>query len=153
MKRTLQSDPKKPMSLLILLLALVVASCASSESREKKQEEVLRASVDTFNSAFKWEDYIQAAVFVAPDKKQLFWEQADKFKGKIRLTDYELREVELKDKGATATAILHFQYWRLDSPTLRSITLTQKWYYTSKDKQWRVSESGYSAITRGQKSF
>lgn len=141
------------MSLLILLLALMAASCGSYESQEKKQEELFRASVDAFNSAFRWEDYAQAAVYVSPDKKEQFWEQADKFKGKIRLTDYELREVELQDKGTRGRAILRFQYWRLDSPTLQSITFTQKWYYIPKDKRWRVSDSGYGAITRGQKSY
>jgi hypothetical protein len=139
---------------LILFLALTVASCASTGgSHDKKLEELLKASVETFNSAFKWEEYSDAAVFVPSAKKEAFWAEVDKFKGKIRLTEYELREVEVKQMSGTATAILRFQYWRLEEPTLVNVTLTQKWHYIEKDKLWKVSESGFGAITKTPARF
>jgi hypothetical protein len=137
---------------LVLFFALIVASCASTgEGQEKKEERLLRASVEAFNGAFRWEEYAQASVFVPPDKREAFWAEVDKFKGKIRITDYELRDVELKDKGVWAIAILRFQYWRLESPILKSVSFTQRWYFTEKDKLWRVSDSGFGAIT--EKNF
>ncbi len=138
---------------LIVFLALIVASCASTGGQEKKLEESLKSSVDAFNADFKWEDYSAADAFVPSDKKEAFWAEVDKFKGKIRLTEYELREVTLKDRSGSATALLHFQYWRPEAPTLESVTFTQKWYYIEKDKLWKVSDSGFGAITKTRAGF
>ena len=91
--------------------------------------------------------------FRASGKKEQFWAEADRFKGKIRISDYEVRQVDSKGKGGLATAILHLQYWRPESPILQSVTFTQKWYYTEKDKLWRVSDTGFEAITRGRAEF
>ena len=71
------------------------------------------------------------------DKKEHFWAEVDKFKGKIRITDYNLREVELKDKSTSANAILYFQFWRLESPTLQTVTFTQKWCFTKRTNSGR----------------
>jgi hypothetical protein len=153
MKQTGKTDSKKLRVSLILFLALIVASCASTGRQEKKLEELLKLSVDAFNGAFRWEDYVQAAAFVPKDKEERFWAEVDKFKGKIRITDYEVREVEFKDERSSGTAILHFQYWRPASPTLESVTFTQKWYYSEKDKLWKVSDSGFGAITKTRAGF
>jgi hypothetical protein len=94
-----------------------------------------------------------AAAFVPKDKKEQFWVEVDKFKGKIRIVEFNLREVELTDKSAGANVIMHFQFWRLESPTVQTVTFTQKWHYTEKDKQWRVSDSGYGAIVKTRAAF
>ena len=138
---------------LILFFALIVASCASSGSHEKKMQEAMKLSVEAFNGAFKWEDYADAAAFVPMAKKEAFWAEVDKFKGKIRLTEYEVREVHVNEISGLATAILRFQYWRPDEPTLVSVTLTQKWYYVEKDKLWKIGESGFGAITKTPARF
>jgi hypothetical protein len=137
----------------ILILALIAASCASTGGQDKKRGESLKVSVDEFNSAFKWEEYTEAAAFVPSDKKEHFWAEVDRFKGKIRITDYNLREVDQKDKSTSANAILYFQFWRLESPTLQTVTFTQKWSFDQKEKQWKVSDSGFGAITKTRAGF
>jgi len=144
---------KKLSLFLIVFVALIVASCASAGRHEEKLKESLKASVDTFNSAFKWEDYSDAVAFVPVAKKEAFWAEVDKFKGKIRLTEYELREVSVKEHVSSASAIVHFQYWRPEEPSLLSVTFTQKWYYIEKDKLWKVSDSGFGAITKTPARF
>ena len=136
----------------IIFLALIITSCASTWGENKKPEE-FKDSIDAFNSAFRWEEYKEAAAFVPPDKKEEFWAQVDKFKGKIRITDFEVRETQLKDKNPSATAILHLQYWRTESPTLQTVTFTQKWYYNAKEKKWMVVDHGFGAITRSGAGF
>ncbi len=134
--------------LFILFLALFVASCASSaEKLEKKGLESLKSSVEAFNAAFKWEEYTTAADFLPHEKKAEFWKEVDQFKGKLRITDIEVRDVEVATKGTSGVAILHFQYWRPEAPVLKEATITQRWYYTDKDKLWRVSDSGFEAIS------
>jgi hypothetical protein len=159
MTQTWKTGPRKLRLPFILFLALILASCASTGSQEKqdKQDKKLEASlklaIDGFNSSFRWEDYTGAETFVPKDKKEQFWAEVDKFKGKIRITDFNLREVELKDKSTSADAILYFQFWRLESPTLQTVTFTQKWRYTEKDKHWKLSDSGFGVITKSRAGF
>ena len=135
---------------LMLFIALIVASCASTGGQEKEDEASLRQSVEGFYDAFREEDYTAAVAFIPPNKKEQFWAEADRFKGKIRLSDLELREVQLKGKGGQALAILHTQFWRTESPVLRSVTFTQKWHHSQKEKVWRLDDSGFAAITEAR---
>jgi len=153
MTQTGKTGPRKLRLPFVLFLALIVASCASTGGEGKKLEDSLKLSVDAFNSAFRWEDYKEAGAFVPPDKKEQFWAEVDKFKGKIRIIEYNLREVELKDKSRSANAILYFQFWRLESPTVHTVTFTQKWYFVEKDRLWKVSDSGFGAITKTDVRF
>ena len=125
--------------------ALLVATAAASASTEDHDNN-LKSSVKAFNEAFRFEDYAQASVFVSPDKKEKFWSEVDRFQGKIRLAEYELRDMQLDEKKSHATAILYCQYWRPESPILKTVSFTQKWQYSEKDKTWRVSDSGFEAF-------
>jgi len=146
MKQIGKSGLKELRFLLIVFLALVMMSCASASNKEQKLTEQLSESVDAFENAFRWEDYSQAAIFVPAAKKERFWAQVDKFKGKIRLTEFEVRDVDSKDCAA-AIVIVRFQYWRTDSPTLKNATVTQKWYYNEKEKHWTITDTGLGAIS------
>ncbi|MFZ0927959.1 MAG: hypothetical protein WAN11_05140 [Syntrophobacteraceae bacterium] len=153
MTQTEKTGSRKLWLPFILFLAVLVTSCASTGGQEKKSENSLKLSVDIFNGAFRWEDYAEAAAYVPADKKERFWAVTDKLKGKVRITDFNLREVEFKDKSHTANAILQFQFWRFESPTLQTVTFTQKWYFIEKEKQWKVSDSGFGAITNTNVGF
>lgn len=131
-----------------VLAALALASCGGFSSSSEKKEKELNASVEAFNSSFRWEDYKSASRFVDVDKKELFWAEVDKFKGKIRLVDFQIREVEQDQQAKKGTAILYYQYYRTDSPSLQTVTFTQKWYFSEKDKGWKLWQSGYGAITK-----
>ena len=124
--------------------ALLVATAAASASAEHPDK--LKDSVNAYNEAFRSEDYAQASVFVGPDKREKFWSEVDRFQGKIRLAEYELRDMQLDEKKSHATAILYFQYWRPESPIVKTVSFTQKWQYSEKDKTWRVSDSGFEAF-------
>ena len=126
--------------------AAVLTAAVASSASPKDPDKNLKESVQAFNEAFRFEDYTQAVVSVSPDKKEKFWSEADRFKGRIRIADYELRDVQLDEKKNHATAILYFQYWRPESPTLKAVSCTQKWQYFEKDKTWRVSDWGFEAI-------
>ena len=123
------------------VLTVAAASSASTEDKDKFKD-----SVRAFIEAFRFEDYAQASVFVSPECKEKFWSEVDRFQGKIRITEYELRDMQLGEKKNHATVILYFQYWRIESPFLKTVSLTQKWQYSEKDKKWRVSDSGFEAF-------
>ena len=153
MTQTAKTGPRRLGPLFVLFLALIVASCASSGSQDKKLVTSLKLSVDAFNDAFRSEEYTEAAAFVPADKKEYFWAEVDRFKGKIRITDYNLREVQHTDKSTSANPIMYFQFYRLDSAALQTVTFTQKWYFDQKDKGWKVSDSGFGAITKTRAGF
>jgi hypothetical protein len=125
--------------------ALVVATMAASASTGNHDTN-LKDSVEAFNGAFRSEDYKRASVFVSPDRKEKFWSEADRFQGKIRIAEYELRDIQLDEKKNCATANFCSQYWRTESPILSTVSFTQKWQYSEKDKTWRVSDSGFEAF-------
>jgi hypothetical protein len=141
---------------VILLLALVLAACASLENDDKKMPETLKASVETFNSDVKWEDYSAALAFVPADKKEQFWAVMDRLKGKIRIIEFQIREVDNPDKKqdkkehkqSSGNATLTCQYWRTDSPILQTVCICQKWYYIEKEKIWKVQESGLGVLVK-----
>jgi hypothetical protein len=155
MTQTLKSTWSKLDVPIVVILALTLAACASMGGGrdEAKIEEALKASVEAFNGDIKWEDYQGASSFQPADKKGEFWAEMDRFKGKIRIVEYQLREVEFKAKSCSATAILSFQYWRTDAPTIRTVTLNQKWYFIEKERQWKVLDSGFGAITKPRPSL
>jgi hypothetical protein len=124
---------------------VLVATAAASASDEDHDDN-LKGSVKAFNEAFRFEDYAQASGFVSPDKKENFLSEVDRFQGKIRLAEYELRDMQLDERKNHATAILCFQYWRPESPILKTVSFTQKWQYSEKEKTWRVSDSGFEAF-------
>jgi hypothetical protein len=149
MTRTRKSTRYKLAIPIIVLLALILAACASTGSSGdyKKRSELLSTSVEAFNGAVKWEDYSAAATFVPPGKKDEFWAEVDRFKGKVRIVEYQIRELENEEKSCSATVILYFQYWRTDSPTVQNLSINQKWYYIEKEKQWKLLDSGLGAMT------
>ena len=124
------------------MLTATVATSALTEEDNKK----LKDSVRAFNQSFRCQDYKQASVFVSPEKKEEFWSEVDRFQGKIRITEYELRDMQLDEKKNCATVIFCSQYWRTESPILSTVSFTQKWQYSEKDKTWRVSDSGFEAF-------
>ncbi len=127
-------------------VAVVAVGAAASAASTDDHDKNFKDSVQAFNEAFQFEDYVQASVFVGPDKKEKFWTEADRFKGKIRITEFELRDTQLDEKKNHATVMMYFQYWRTNSPILTGVSLTQKWQYSEKDKKWRISDSGFEAF-------
>ncbi|MEM5789446.1 MAG: hypothetical protein AAGU11_19205 [Syntrophobacteraceae bacterium] len=130
-----------------LLASAVLASCGSMNKGEKKKENLLM-TVEAFNSAFKWEDYNAAGMFIAPGKKEQFWKEVDLFKGKIRITDVQIRDVDYIDNSPSGTVILWVQYFRTSLPTLQTVTFRQRWYFLEEEKHWQLVESGFQAISK-----
>lgn len=133
-----------------LLIAVSLASCGSMGGGGSKGKEGLSASVEAFNRAFKWEDYNAASIFVGFGQKEQFWRDADRFKGKIRITDFQIRDIDHVEKSTTGTAILCMQHYSTSSPTLESVTFSQTWYFSEKDKGWLVKDTGFQAILKKQ---
>jgi hypothetical protein len=133
---------------VVLLLTLILAACASMDGTDKKSYETLQSAVEAFNGAVKWEEYSTAAAFLPVGQKEQFWAIADRLKGKVRIVEFQVRELEQVDKKLSGVVTLSCQYWRTDMPTLQTVCLCQKWYYIEKEKTWKVQENGLGTLVR-----
>lgn len=122
-------------------VAVVTVTAAQIKDPDKLQK-----SLQGFNDSFKFQDYTRASAFVGPDAKEKFWSEADRFEGKIRISEYALKDMQFDEQKINATAILNFEYWRMESPSVKTVLLTQKWQYSEKDKTWMVTDPGFEAI-------
>ncbi len=118
-----------------------------------KRKQLLKESVDRFNEDIRWQDYEQAQAFVPKAQRERYWAEADRLKHDIRLTEYEVRDVSFSEDERYAAVILHYQYWSLESPILRSVTLTQTWSFDEKKKAWEVEKTGFKAIAEPCSGF
>jgi hypothetical protein len=149
MKRTIR--PASPLLRLcvIFFFALVTVSCATGGGHgEQKAKKLLKEEIDQFNSDIRWQDYQHAEVFVPKSQVDRYWSETDRMKRDIRLTDFEVRNVEFSEDVHSARVLVHFQYWSLESPILRSVTVHQKWRFDELRKVWHVTNTGFGAITR-----
>ena len=138
---------KIALAALCLFMAAAVVSCSSWGKSEKKKDN-LSASVDAFNRAFKWEDYTAAVLFISPLNKMQFWQEVDVFKGKIRIIDIQIRDIDYIEDSPSAFITLYAQFYRPNAPTLQTVTFSQKWQFSEKEKAWLVKERGFEAIIK-----
>ena len=136
-------------ALAVCCLFAAVASCSTMGiTEDKKGKEVLEKSVEAFNSAFRWEDYTSAAAWVPSGKKELFWNEVDNFKGKIKIFDVKIRDIDHVEESGAATAIVNLQYYRTNSPIVNTVNLSQKWFFSEKLKAWQLGHSDFQKITK-----
>ncbi|MDR3566659.1 MAG: hypothetical protein P4L43_01380 [Syntrophobacteraceae bacterium] len=148
MKRTQRTGRLRPA--VLLLFALFTVSCATGGGarEELKVKKLLKEEVNQFNSDIRWQDYEHAQVFVPKGRMAQYWSETDRMKRNVRLTDFELRNMEFSEDRRSASVALHYQYWSPESPILRSVTISQTWSYDELRKVWKVEDTGFSAIAR-----
>ena len=120
-------------------------SCASANS-QKNSPEGLGSSVRIFSYALRWGDYKAAAIFQPLNQQQRYWDLMDEFNRKLRIVDYEVRQVNLEPGSTTGIAILNYHYYLTSDPNMRSKNIQQKWSYVEKEKLWKVSEDGLDQL-------
>ncbi len=147
MKWTMKSGRRITRLSALVFCALIAVSCTTAAQREQKSKEALDASLKVFNSDIRWQDYQGAAAFVTKSERDRYWAEVEKMKRDTRVTDFEVRDVVFSDNDRLVRATVHYSYWRLDSPVLRSVDLTQRWHRLPGDKGlWTVSETGLKKL-------
>ncbi|MGC9195945.1 MAG: hypothetical protein ACP5IL_10885 [Syntrophobacteraceae bacterium] len=133
---------------VIVLLGLATVSCASMEHTDAKIKQLLKLSADSFNSSIRWQEYKEAKNFVPQMDEDRYWAEVDRMKHDIRLTDYQIRDIDFSEKNRFAKVDVLYQYWSLESPVLRSATITQKWRFNKEKSTWQVVDPGFSTIKK-----
>jgi hypothetical protein len=124
---------------LLCLLAGHLCSCGLWGG-QKSGEEGLLAAADHFNTDVRWEDYKAASACIAPSGKEEFWNQVERLQGRVRIMDYQVVDVGLKDDGESGTVTLRYRFFHKNNPQIQTKTLRQQWLFSKKDRTWQVVE-------------
>ena len=124
------------MSLICLVLPLLL-SC-STFGDKKNDDKSLVEHIEAFNSALRWEDFKIAASVIPPQSQEEFWRLADKMQGRVRIMDFQIRNVSMEPGSQSWTAILRFRYYYTDDPHVRTKTLRQRWRFLEKEEVWQL---------------
>jgi hypothetical protein len=147
MKRTIRTGSRLPRICAIFFLALITLSCATAGHKDLKVKKALTQSVDMFNSDIRWQDYDAARTFIPKIQEDRYWAEIDRMKHDIRLTEYEVRDIVFSENCLIAWVTVHYQYWSLQSPILRNATVKQTWRFEEPKNAWKVTDTGFRAIT------
>ncbi len=150
MKRTTRTGSRVLRLFFLIFFSLITVSCATGGGHKdvQKIKKLLQTEIDQFNSDIRWQDYEAAKAFVQKAGVERYWAQTDRIKRDIRLTDFEVRDVNFSADGRSARVLLHYQYWSLASPILKSANIAQTWRYDGQKKVWKVTDTGLGAIIK-----
>jgi hypothetical protein len=124
---------------LCSMFLLFSLSC-SSTGEKKTGSETLLPSVEKFNNAVRWEEYKTAGLFLDTPLQKAYWNLVDRLQGLVKITGYEIRKIDQKEKSPFADVFICFRLYRTNDPYIRSVTLHQRWAYKEKGKHWVVAE-------------
>lgn len=115
---------------VICLLVCALAAC-----RPPKAGQTLAESVRAYNEGLRWERFANAAVYVPPRERTQFVDDADARANDLRITEYEIVNVE-KASDRTAEVLIKIS-WYLDSEgLLRETQAKQTW--ERQGKTWLI---------------
>ena len=123
------------LSLCSLLAALILTGCAALSQIRPDFDK----TYEGYNQLIRWHDMYRAAGFAssAVSREYTEWAEASK---KVRVSDYRVVNVRYDEKALEAEVDTVFDYYRIDSPVVKSVTDRQKWAYRDESgvKQWRL---------------
>ncbi|MCK8604014.1 hypothetical protein [Desulfoferrobacter suflitae] len=130
----------------VIVIFGLVAGCAALNKNKNNVKE-LASAIEAFNTALRWGDFKQAAVFVAPAYQEKFWRQSDKLEGRMRLTEYDIRHINWQSTAHSVPVIIRYRYYFTNDPNLKTETVTQIWSYSEKMQNWLITQSGLDPLT------
>jgi hypothetical protein len=118
-------------------LFLLSFSCATITKGEASKDGLGKAATQ-FNTALRWADPQRASVWIPAPAEDDFWKLIDKVHKQIRVMDFEIRKVSYEENSDLGSVRVYFRYYHLNDPTVRDLTLHQKWRFDENKKAWKV---------------
>jgi|WetSurMetagenome_2_1015567.scaffolds.fasta_scaffold159099_1 hypothetical protein len=143
-RRLLQ--PSRIFRVTVVLLAVAIVGGCSTFGNPKFNEKDFSEMVDAFNTALRWRDFKSASAFVLPEVQEEFWQMVDSMDKRVRLTEYEVRNVAWNDKGQPVSVFIRYQYFFMSNPELRSKTIHQEWVYDERISNWQIAALGLEPL-------
>jgi hypothetical protein len=120
------------------IVLLLLTGCSASKKPQKGREGLL-AAVESFNSLLRWEDYRLASSWIPQNDKEMYWGIADLFQGRLRIMEYQIRDISVAPDGASGSVFLSFRFYFTNDPNLLSRTIHQKWVFSDEKQSWVVT--------------
>lgn len=117
--------------LLCALISSGLNACKTLEG-QKCNPENLGQSVEKFFMALRWEEYKVASQFIPIPLRSQFWDDMDLFQRRVRLMDFQVRDVTIRQSAMSADVLLQCRFYHTDDPQLHTKTLQQEWRYMNK---------------------
>jgi|GEM_PF-1230414 len=134
--------PESRFFCIVLITFLFVSpflySCTTMGEKARGSEKDLVKSTEAFNVALRWNDFKSASCWIPPTCKESFWQFAEAMQNKLRITDFEVRDVSVDGTGTAGTAIVLYKYYYTHSPCLQTRTVSLRWTHTEKSKIWQL---------------
>ena len=121
--------------LAFLLAAVILTGCAALSQIRPEFDK----TYEGYNELLRWHDFYKAGSFASPTMAEKYMEWAEASK-KVRISDYRVVNVRYDEKTLEGEVDTVFDYYRIDSMTVKSVTDRQKWAYKDEHgvKQWRL---------------
>ncbi len=119
--------------------------CASMTKGDRANEG-LAAAAGQFNNALRWNDAQGAAAWIPQALRGDYWTQMDAMQKKIRLMEYEIRDIVNDEATGSGTVIVHCKYYKMDNPTVKDVMLRQTWLFDEKAKSWKVVKTDVETL-------
>jgi hypothetical protein len=132
----------------VFILILWGAAGCGSVGESTNDSKGFGLAIDQFHSAVRWEAYDRALRFVSPPLVDDFYLLTDILQDKVRIMEYEVRNLSFDEKGEAATATVFFKLYRQNSPQLQTRTIREKWAYADKEKTWQIVQHDMTELMR-----
>jgi hypothetical protein len=106
----------------------------------------------SFSADLRWGQWEDAAEYVEPSRRAEFDALARKL-ADFRVTDYEVRDVQLDAERTSATAIVQFLGYEASMPIEREVIVMQRWRFDEQDRRWYVTPDADLAGKLGSAGF
>ena len=115
---------------------VLLAGCASA-----KTGDTLSESIQSYNDGVRWERFGVAAIHVPPKERSSFVEEADARAHDIKITDYEVVNVNAKNDHE-ATVQVKLEWYNASENLVRETQSMQSWEKHGKT-WWMVDETRF----------
>ena len=107
------------------LLVPLLVGCPHVRSRKDQ----LRFAVMEYNDGIRWQRWKAAAAYLPADKREDFLSRKEAEAESLRVTEFEIRDVDRDDAEQTADVLIVFTWHRYPSLTMHSTRVHQQWAY------------------------
>jgi hypothetical protein len=122
----------------LIVLSLVSSSgCVAMFTDPMGRKAAFDRTQRNYTKFLRWGDVEAAARYVHPEQREEFLDYEGAFEG-IRVTDFEVGEVEYGEKNATASIRVTYRAYSLASMLEKKIKETQKWERLGSSNDWVV---------------
>jgi hypothetical protein len=118
----------------VVIAALALSACAGSSRDSMKK---LKDSVDAYNTAFRWKNFHQAAMYLPNDLRTPFLTYFDEESPSLHIDGIEVLKVDVKSEDA-AEVTVRYRYMQLPSVVVDRKVVTQSWHRV--DGNWILED-------------